>query len=114
MEALTGPQDDVDRMVAEFKKRRDVIVDGLNQIDGLSCLKPLGAFYAFANVTKTGMTSAEFAKMAMDQAGVACLAGTAFGKHGEGYVRFSYANSVENLQEAIRRLQKTLAGAKQV
>ncbi len=114
MEALTGPQDDVDRMVAEFKKRRDVIVDGLNGIDGLSCLKPLGAFYAFANVTKTGMTSAEFAKMAMDQAGVACLAGTAFGKYGEGYVRFSYSNSVENIQDAIGRLQKALAGAKQV
>ena len=113
MEALTGPQDDVDRMVAEFKKRRDVIVACLNKLDGVSCLNPLGAFYAFANITKTGMTSAEFAKMAMDVAGVACLAGTAFGKYGEGYVRFSYANSIENIQDAVNRLEKALAGVKQ-
>jgi aspartate/methionine/tyrosine aminotransferase len=114
MEALTGPQGHVDLMVAEFQRRRDVIVEGLNRIEGISCLTPLGAFYAFANVTRTGMTSAEFASMAMDQAGVSCLAGTAFGKYGEGYVRFSYANSVENIKDAISRLQKALAGAKLV
>jgi len=113
MEALTGPQNDVDKMVAEFKKRRQVIVDGLNQIEGISCLKPLGAFYAFANITGTGLSSEECANRFLNEAGVACLAGTAFGKFGEGYVRFSYANSVENIQEALRRVEQSLAGARQ-
>ena len=114
MEALSGPQDDVDRMVTQFKQRRDVIVDGLNKIEGLHCLKPYGAFYAFANITQTGMKSAELAELLLDQTGVACLAGTAFGQYGEGYLRFSYANSVENIKEALTRIEKTLAGLRQV
>ena len=111
IEALTGPQDDVDRMVAELKRRRDVIVDGLNKIDGIHCLKPLGAFYAFANITGTGMKSAELAELLLDETGVACLSGTAFGEYGEGYLRFSYANSVENIKEALSRIEKALAVA---
>jgi aspartate/methionine/tyrosine aminotransferase len=107
-EALTGPQDDVDKMVAQFHKRRDVIVRGLNEIEGVSCLMPKGAFYVFPNITGTGMTSAQVAKLLMDEAGVAALAGTAFGKHGEGYVRFSYANSIENIDEALRRMKKVI------
>ena len=113
IEALTGPQDDVDRMVAEFNRRRDVIVDGLNEIDGIHCLKPLGAFYAFANITETGMKSAELAEMLLNETGVACLAGTAFGEYGEGYLRFSYANSVENIKEALSRIEKALVGVRQ-
>ena len=109
IEALTGPQDDIDKMVAEFRIRRDTIVDGLNGIDGISCLRPEGAFYAFPNVTGTGLTSDEFADMMLNEAGVACLAGTAFGDNGEGYVRFSYANSVENIKEALDRMKRTLA-----
>ncbi len=113
IEALTGPQGDVERMVAEFRRRRDVIVDGLNKIDGIHCLKPLGAFYVFANITGTGMKSAELAEMLLNQTGVACLSGTAFGKYGEGYLRFSYANSVENIKEALSRIEKALAGVRQ-
>jgi aspartate aminotransferase len=107
-EALTGPQEAVDKMVAQFHKRRDVIVKGLNEIEGVSCLMPKGAFYVFPNITGTGLTSAQVAKLLMDEAGVAALAGTAFGKHGEGYVRFSYANSIENIEEALRRMKKVI------
>ena len=110
IEALQGSQAEIDKMVAEFKRRRDVIVDGLNQIDGISCLRPEGAFYVFPNITKTGLSSNEFANMMLEQAGVACLSGTAFGEHGEGYVRFSYANSVENIREALSRIKKILVG----
>ena len=109
IEALTGPQDDIDKMVAEFRRRRDTIVDGLNGIEGVSCLRPEGAFYVFPNITGTGLTSDQFADMMLDEAGVACLAGTAFGDYGEGYVRFSYANSVENIKEALSRIERTLA-----
>ena len=112
IEALTGPQDAVDDMVAQFKKRREVIVNGLNDIDGISCKNPEGAFYVFPNITGTGLTSDVFADMMLDQAGVACLAGTAFGQYGEGYVRFSYANSIENIQEALKRIKNVLAGVK--
>ncbi len=108
IEALTGPQDDVDKMVAEFKRRRKVIVDGLNDIDGISCLNPEGAFYVFPYITGTGLTSQQFADIMLEEAGVACLSGTAFGQYGEGYIRFSYANSVENIQEALRRIRKIL------
>ena len=110
IEALTGPQDEVNRMVAEFKKRRDVIVDGLNAINGITCLRPQGAFYVFPNITGTGLTSQKFADLMLEEAGVACLSGTSFGQYGEGYVRFSYANSVENITEALVRIQKVLAG----
>jgi len=108
-EALNGPQDDVEKMNTEFRRRRDVIVDGLNSIDGITCLKPEGAFYVFPNITGTGLTSDRFADVMLEEAGVACLAGTAFGKFGEGYVRFSYANSVQNIQEALKRIQDKLS-----
>jgi aspartate aminotransferase len=108
IEGLRGPQDEVKRIVAEFKKRREVIVDGLNRIDGITCLKGHGAFYAFANITGTGLDSHQVAELLMDKAGVACLAGTAFGKFGEGYIRFSYANSIENLGKALSRIESTL------
>ncbi len=102
--AISGPQDDSDKMVAEFKKRRDVIVDGLNQIEGISCKKPLGAFYVFPNVKAFGKTSKELEELLLEEYGVAALAGTSFGKYGEGYLRFSYANSVENIKKAITRV----------
>ncbi len=110
VEALTGPQDDVEKMVAEFHRRRDVIVKGLNEIDGITCKNPEGAFYVFPNITGTGLKSQQFADMMLDEAGVACLSGTAFGEYGEGYIRFSYANSIENIQEALRRIKQVLAG----
>jgi aspartate aminotransferase len=113
IEALNGPQTEIDKMVAEFHRRRDVIVDGLNQIEGISCHKPEGAFYVFPNIRGTGLTSREFAEMMLEEAGVACLAGTAFGEHGEGYVRFSYSNSVENIREALARIKVTLAAVRQ-
>src|SRR5262245_18645799 len=103
--ALQGPQNDVTTMVNEFRRRRDVIVKSLNQIPGFRCSLPAGAFYAFPNVTGTGMNSKDLADLLLNEAGVACLNGMAFGKHGDGYLRFSYANSLENIQEAIRRIQ---------
>lgn len=105
--ALQGPQDDVATMVAEFRKRRDVIVKRLNEIPGFRCTTPAGAFYAFPNVTGTGISSKELADTLLYESGVACLNGTAFGKHGDGYLRFSYANSLPNIEEAIRRIKET-------
>ncbi len=105
LEALTGPQDSVDRMVAAFKGRRDMIVDGLNAIPGFKCLKPRGAFYAFPNITATGWDSRRLAEYLLNEAGVACLSGTAFGDAGEGYLRFSYANSLENIAKALLRIR---------
>ncbi len=107
-EAIRGPQDDAYRMVAEFKKRRDVIVDGLNRIEGISCKKPLGAFYVFPNIKKTGRTSKELEQLLLEKYGVAALAGTSFGKYGEGYLRFSYANSVENIKKALSWIEKAM------
>ncbi len=104
MEAVTGPQDEVFKMVAEFKKRRDVIVDGLNQIDGIGCLRPHGAFYVFPNVKELGIDGKKFSDFLLEKYGVAALSGTAFGKYGEGYLRFSYANSVENIEKALDRI----------
>lgn len=101
IEALKGPQDGVRKMVAEFKKRRDVIVDGLNKIPGFTCRKPLGSFYVFPNITGTGEKSKPLADRILSEAGVACLSGTSFGAFGEGYLRFSYANSVENIEKAL-------------
>jgi len=103
--AITGPQDDSDKMVAEFRKRRDIIVDGLNKIPGISCKKPLGAFYVFPNIKETNKTSKELEEHLLDNFGVAGLAGTSFGKYGEGYLRFSYANSIENIQKALSKLK---------
>lgn len=109
VEALAGPQDEVVRMVAEFKRRRDVIVDGLNAIPRVHCLKPLGAFYVFPNVKAVGKPSKVIADYLLNEAGVAALSGTAFGSFGEGYLRFSYANSVENIQIALERVRTALA-----
>src|SRR5579884_1105264 len=101
--ALTGPQAACDEMVEEFRRRRDLIVAGLNDIPGLTCKTPRGAFYVFPNITGTGMTSREIADLLLYEAGVATLAGTSFGAFGEGYIRLSYANSMENLQKALDR-----------
>jgi len=109
VEALTGPQEEVHRMVAEFKRRRDVIVDGLNAIPGVRCHRPLGAFYVFPNVTALGKPSRWLADYLLNEAGVAGLSGAAFGAHGEGYLRFSYANSVENIRIALDRMRAALA-----
>jgi aspartate aminotransferase len=107
--ALDGPQDGVAAMVAEFRRRRDVIVAGLNAIEGISCLEPQGAFYAFPNITGTGRTAAELADGLLREAGVAALAGTAFGRHGEGFLRFSYANSVANIEAALEAVKFLLS-----
>jgi aspartate/methionine/tyrosine aminotransferase len=109
IEALTGPQDEADAYRAEFIARRSLMVDGLNEILGVSCVMPRGAFYAFPNVTSFGRTSAEIADHLLYDAGVCGLAGTAFGRHGEGYLRFSYANSRENLSLALERVADSLA-----
>jgi aspartate/methionine/tyrosine aminotransferase len=106
IEALRGDQSSVDQMSAEFKRRRDAFVAGLNKIKGFSCRMPKGAFYAFPNITKTGWPSKKLADALLDQAGVACLSGTAFGQYGEGYLRFSVANSLENLNKALTRIQE--------
>jgi aspartate/methionine/tyrosine aminotransferase len=104
--ALTGPQDCVEAMVAEFRRRRDAICRGLNEIPGFRCAVPGGAFYAFANVEGTGMNSRELADYLLYEAGVSCLTGGCFGQYGDGYIRFSYANSLANLTEAIARIKK--------
>ena len=106
IEALRGDQSSVDKMNAEFKRRRDVFVAGLNKIPGFSCRVPKGAFYAFPNITKTGWPSKKLADALLEEVGVACLSGTAFGAHGEGYLRFSVANSLENLNKALAKIQE--------
>ena len=106
IEALRGDQSSVDKMCAEFKRRRDVFVAGLNKIKGFSCRMPKGAFYVFPNIKKTGWKSKPLADALLEQAGVAALSGTAFGDFGEGYLRFSVANSLENLQQALDRLDQ--------
>ena len=108
IEALTGPQDEVARMDAEFKRRRDVIVEGLNAIPKVSCKTPSGAFYVFPNVKKIGWESKKLADYLLNEAGVAVLAGTSFGEFGQGYIRISYANSVENIKEGLSRIEKSL------
>jgi len=104
IEALRGPQESVEAMCAEFKKRRDVMVAGLNKIKGFSCRLPKGAFYVFPNITGTGLRSKKLADALLDEAGVAGLSGTAFGDFGEGYLRFSVANSIENIEKALDRI----------
>lgn len=106
--ALNGPQDAVREMVAEFDARRQVIVEALNGLPGVRCADAAGAFYAFPNIEGTGMTSREAQDRFLEEAGVAAIAGTSFGKFGEGYLRFSYANSTENIREAIRRIGELL------
>jgi len=110
IEALTGPQDRVQEFREAFRKRRGLVVDGLNAIDGISCVLPKGAFYAFPNITGTGRTSKEFADLLLEEYGVAAIAGTSFGDAGEGYLRLSYANSEENLSRALERIE-TAVGA---
>jgi len=105
IEALRGDQSSVEKMSAEFKRRRDAFVAGLNRIKGFSCRMPKGAFYAFPNISKTGWSSRKLADALLEQAGVACLTGTAFGEYGEGYLRFSVANSLENLNKALGRIE---------
>jgi aspartate/methionine/tyrosine aminotransferase len=104
IEALRGPQKSVDAMRAEFEKRRDVMVAGLNKIKGFSCRVPHGAFYVFPNITKTGWPSKKLADALLEDAGVAALSGTAFGSFGEGYLRFSVANSIEKIEQALDRI----------
>jgi aspartate/methionine/tyrosine aminotransferase len=104
--ALTGPQDDVDHMLAEFRRRRDVVVSGLNNVPGLTCATPRGAFYAFPNISATGLSSKAFADRLLQEAGVATLSGSGFGQHGEGYLRLSYANSLPNLELALERIRE--------
>jgi aspartate aminotransferase len=111
LEAITGPQDSVARMLEEFRGRRDLIVSGLNALPGVECLTPEGAFYAFPNISGTGRSSAELADLLLNEAGVAALSGTAFGQYGEGHLRFSYANSRENISMAIARMGEVLAQA---
>src|SRR3972149_4667343 len=109
IEALTGDQSEVERMGGEFKRRRDVLIEGLNKIPRLKALLPDGAFYAFPNVSQIGWPSKKLADYLMDEAGVAVLSGTAFGMFGEGYLRLSYANSVENIKEALEKSEKAVA-----
>lgn len=106
MEALTGPQDSVEEMKEAFRQRRDWLVEALNNIDGISCRLPRGAFYAFPNIESFGLSSKEFCGRLMDEAGVAAAWGSSFGSYGEGHFRFSYAASLDDLKEAVRRLEK--------
>ena len=109
MEALTGPQDEVDTMVAAFDERRGISVEELNTIPGFRCPTPGGAFYTFPNITGTGYSSRELQDLFLEKAGVATVSGTSFGEFGEGYLRFSYANSVDNIREAVRRMKEVLS-----
>jgi len=109
VEALTGPQVDVDAMVAEFHARRDLVVDGLNAIPGIRCRRPQGAFYVFPNVSGTGLTGGEFADKMLYEAGVSVLAGSAFGRVGVDHARISYANSQANLRRAVERIADVVA-----
>ena len=109
IEALRGPQDEVDAMVTEFRARRDLIVDGVNEIPGFDCLRPQGAFYVFPDISETGLTGADLADRLLYEAGVCVLAGTAFGGIGDNHIRISYANSSENITEALRRIRSFVA-----
>ena len=106
LDALTGPRVEIDRMLTEFRKRRDFIVKGLSEIPGFRCKLPLGAFYAFPNVEGTGIDCEVLAHRLLEEKGVACLAGTCFGKYGDGFLRFSYANSIENIAKALARIRE--------
>jgi aspartate/methionine/tyrosine aminotransferase len=110
VQALVGPQDDVDAMVVEFRARRDLVVEGLNEINGIRCATPLGAFYAFPDISGTGLSGADFAERLLTEADVCVLPGTAFGGVGTEHIRISYANSRENLTEALNRIGRFVAG----
>jgi aspartate aminotransferase len=101
----------VDVMVAEYRRRRDVLVDGLNAIPGFSCRKPAGAFYVFPNIRGTGMNSSELADLILEKAGVALLPGSSFGEHGEGFLRLSYATSLENIRKGLDKIQTVMKDA---
>jgi aspartate/methionine/tyrosine aminotransferase len=107
VEALTGDQSFIPEMMARFKEKRDRIVKGINSIPGFTCLAPKGAFYAFPNIAETSMTSQECADHLLYKAGVAVLPGTAFGPYGEGYLRFSYATTLENIDDAVKRIKES-------
>ncbi|MFN2176228.1 MAG: pyridoxal phosphate-dependent aminotransferase [Anaerolineales bacterium] len=108
LEALLGPQEQVDKIVQEYRRRRDFLVAGLNQIAGMSCRKPQGSFYTFPNIKAFGIPSDQLANYLLEEAGVALLSGTSFGKYGEGYIRLCFANSIENLEIALERLKSAL------
>ena len=112
VEALNGPQDAVHAMVAEFDRRRQLVVDGLNKLPGVSCITPKGAFYAFPNVSRTGWKAKALASALLEEAGVATIGGPDFGVYGEGYIRLSYANSAENILRALERMGEFLARRK--
>ena len=109
IEALTGPQDQVDDVVAEYQKRRDAIVAGLNAIAGITCQRPQGAFYVFPNIKSFGISSSEMADLLLEKASVAVLPGSSFGKYGEGYLRLTYSNSIENILKAIQQIGDVLS-----
>ncbi|MDH3452481.1 MAG: aminotransferase class I/II-fold pyridoxal phosphate-dependent enzyme, partial [Gammaproteobacteria bacterium] len=106
--ALLGDQSAVTDMVRAFDERRGVVVEGLNAIDGVRCQMPGGAFYVFPNITDTGLTSQQLQRQLLEESGVATIAGTSFGAYGEGYLRISYANSLENIQAALQRMRTAL------
>jgi len=106
--AILGPQDEVAAVAAEYQRRRDVIVAGLNTLPGFHCRTPQGAFYAFPNITVTGMTSSDLANIILEEAGVALLPGSSFGEHGEGYLRLSYATSIETIRLGLERMRTFL------
>ncbi len=110
VEALTGPQEQVEGMVREYQQRRDVIVDGLNAISGITCQRPQGAFYVFPNIKSFGLSSTEMAGLLLEKANVAVLSGSDFGEYGEGYLRLTYSNSIENIQKAISQIGDTVKG----
>ena len=114
VEALTGPQDEVERMVEEFRVRRQIIVEGLNAIPGVSCVMPKGAFYAFPNVSRLPLDTRAFANLLLDDYGVATLSGTSFGAYGEGFLRLSYANSIPNIEKALDRIGQAAAATQAV
>ena len=110
--ALADPQDCVSEMCARFQARRDMVYSGINQIDGLSCIKPKGAFYAFVNIKETGLSSEDFARRLIEEQQVCVVPGNGFGEAGEGFVRLSYATSEANITEAMRRMKEVLARLK--
>jgi aspartate/methionine/tyrosine aminotransferase len=110
VQALRGPQHEAEVFVQEFQRRRDVIVAGLNSIPGITCVVPHGAFYVFPSIAGTGKDSRFLADHLLNNGGVACLSGTSFGEHGNGFLRFSYANSIENITTAVERIRTAIAG----
>jgi aspartate/methionine/tyrosine aminotransferase len=114
IEALTGPQGQVDDVVAEYQTRRDAIVDGLNAIEGITCQRPQGAFYVFPNIKSFGISSSEMADLILEKAGVAVLPGSSFGEYGEGYLRLTYSNSIDNILRAIEQIGKALGALPKV